>query len=79
VRTLQLPDLFQDHASQQRLYADAGLDANAIVATALALVAPALANSNTAFAMSKTAENARENSTTRVSALQKTLSGVAGA
>jgi 1-deoxy-D-xylulose-5-phosphate synthase len=79
VRTLQLPDLFQDHASQQQLYADAGLDANAIVATALELVAPSLANSNAAFSMSRAAESGRDNSATRVSALQKTLSGVAGA
>jgi 1-deoxy-D-xylulose-5-phosphate synthase len=38
VRTLNLPDRFQDHASQSRLYAEAGLDADAIVATALALL-----------------------------------------
>ena len=41
VRALNLPDIFQDHASQKKLYADAGLDADAIIATAIGLVHPA--------------------------------------
>jgi 1-deoxy-D-xylulose-5-phosphate synthase len=45
LRTLQLPDLFQDHASQKQLYANARLDANAIVTTALSLAAPTLMRS----------------------------------
>jgi 1-deoxy-D-xylulose-5-phosphate synthase len=40
VRTLNLPDIFQDHASQKKLYSDAGLDSSAIVATAVALLYP---------------------------------------
>ncbi|CAN5181700.1 1-deoxy-D-xylulose-5-phosphate synthase [soil metagenome] len=35
LRTLRLPDVFQDHNSQDRQYAEAGLDANAIVETVL--------------------------------------------
>jgi 1-deoxy-D-xylulose-5-phosphate synthase len=42
VRTLHLPDSFQDHGSQKQLYADARLDANAIVNTALSIVTPRL-------------------------------------
>jgi 1-deoxy-D-xylulose-5-phosphate synthase len=38
VRTMNLPDVFQDHASQKKLYADAKLDADAIIATALSLL-----------------------------------------
>jgi 1-deoxy-D-xylulose-5-phosphate synthase len=36
LRTLRLPDMFQDHDKPERQYADAGLDADAIVATVLA-------------------------------------------
>ena len=36
IRTLVLPDRFIDHDSPQRQYAEAGLDAPHIVATALA-------------------------------------------
>jgi 1-deoxy-D-xylulose-5-phosphate synthase len=79
VRTLNLPDLFQDHASQQQLYADAGLDANAIVATALGLVAPALANSNTVLAPSKTGILGHSSSAIRTPNVSKVLGGVAGA
>ena len=35
VRTLRLPDIFQDHDKPERQYADAGLDAAAIVETVL--------------------------------------------
>jgi 1-deoxy-D-xylulose-5-phosphate synthase len=40
LRSLHLPDRYQDHASQNRLYADAGLDENGIADAALAMVAP---------------------------------------
>jgi 1-deoxy-D-xylulose-5-phosphate synthase len=36
VRTMTLPDLYQDHDSPEKMYAEAGLDADAIVKTALA-------------------------------------------
>ncbi|MGU3593269.1 transketolase C-terminal domain-containing protein, partial [Methylobacterium brachiatum] len=36
VRTLTLPDLYQDHDSPEKMYAEAGLDAATIVKTALA-------------------------------------------
>jgi 1-deoxy-D-xylulose-5-phosphate synthase len=36
LRTMRLPDIFQDHDKPERQYADAGLDADAIVATVLA-------------------------------------------
>ena len=36
LRTLRLPDIFQDHDKPERQYAEAGLDADAIVATVLA-------------------------------------------
>jgi len=36
LRTLRLPDRFQDHDKPERQYADAGLDADGIVATVLA-------------------------------------------
>ena len=36
LRTLRLPDLFQDHDKPEKQYADAGLDADAMVATVLA-------------------------------------------
>jgi 1-deoxy-D-xylulose-5-phosphate synthase len=35
VRTLRLPDIFQDHDKPDRQYAEAGLDAAAIVETVL--------------------------------------------
>ncbi len=35
IRTLRLPDVFQDHASPQVMYAEAGLDADAIVTAVL--------------------------------------------
>ncbi len=35
IRTLTLPDLFQDHDKPEKMYAHAGLDAKGIVATAL--------------------------------------------
>ena len=35
VRPMVLPDIFQDHDTPEKMYAQAGLDANAIVATAL--------------------------------------------
>jgi len=37
VRTLTLPDRFQDHDTQTRMYAEAGLDAGSIAATAMGL------------------------------------------
>jgi 1-deoxy-D-xylulose-5-phosphate synthase len=40
VKTLHLPDLFQDHDTQARMYAKAGLDADAIAATAISLCRP---------------------------------------
>jgi 1-deoxy-D-xylulose-5-phosphate synthase len=40
VKTLHLPDLFQDHDTQARMYAQAGLDADAIAATAISLCRP---------------------------------------
>jgi 1-deoxy-D-xylulose-5-phosphate synthase len=40
VKTLHLPDLFQDHDTQGRMYAQAGLDADAIAATAISLCRP---------------------------------------
>jgi 1-deoxy-D-xylulose-5-phosphate synthase len=36
LRTMRLPDLFQDHDKPDKQYADAGLDADAILATVLA-------------------------------------------
>ena len=36
IRTLRMPDMFQDHDKPEKQYADAGLDAEAIVATVLA-------------------------------------------
>ena len=36
VRTLTLPDVFQEHDKPERLYAAAGLDAKGIVAKAIA-------------------------------------------
>jgi 1-deoxy-D-xylulose-5-phosphate synthase len=36
VRTLTLPDTFQDHDKPEKMYADAGLDAKGIVTKALA-------------------------------------------
>jgi 1-deoxy-D-xylulose-5-phosphate synthase len=36
LRTMRLPDLFQDHDKPERQYAEAGLDADSIVATVLA-------------------------------------------
>ena len=36
LRTMRLPDIFQDHEKPERQYEDAGLDADAIVATVLA-------------------------------------------
>ena len=36
VRTLTLPDIFQDHDKPDLMYAQAGLDADGIVRTALA-------------------------------------------
>ncbi|WP_376986081.1 1-deoxy-D-xylulose-5-phosphate synthase [Bosea sp. R86505] len=41
IKTLTLPDRFQDQDSQARLYAQAGLDADAIVAVAAGLCRPA--------------------------------------
>ena len=35
VRTLTLPDAYQDHDAPDKMYAEAGLDAKAIVQTAL--------------------------------------------
>ena len=35
VRTLTLPDIFQDHAKPDIMYADAGIDADGIVRGAL--------------------------------------------
>ena len=35
IRTMRLPDIFQDHDKPEKQYADAGLDADAIVATVL--------------------------------------------
>ncbi|MBA9064893.1 1-deoxy-D-xylulose-5-phosphate synthase [Methylobacterium fujisawaense] len=35
VRTLTLPDTYQDHDSPEKMYAEAGLDAKAIVKAAL--------------------------------------------
>ncbi|MFP5455884.1 MAG: transketolase C-terminal domain-containing protein, partial [Alphaproteobacteria bacterium] len=36
LRTMRLPDIFQDHDKPERQYAEAGLDADSIVATVLA-------------------------------------------
>jgi 1-deoxy-D-xylulose-5-phosphate synthase len=36
LRTLRLPDVFQEHDKPEKQYADAGLDAESIVATVLA-------------------------------------------
>jgi 1-deoxy-D-xylulose-5-phosphate synthase len=36
LRTMRLPDIFQDHEKPERQYEEAGLDADAIVATVLA-------------------------------------------
>jgi 1-deoxy-D-xylulose-5-phosphate synthase len=41
IKTLALPDTFQDHDTQARMYAKAGLDAAAIVTTAMRLCQPA--------------------------------------
>lgn len=38
IRTLTLPDVFQDHDKPEAMYAQAGLDADAITATALAVL-----------------------------------------
>ncbi|MCJ2099309.1 1-deoxy-D-xylulose-5-phosphate synthase, partial [Methylobacterium sp. E-046] len=35
VRTMTLPDAYQDHDSPEKMYAEAGLDADSIVKTAL--------------------------------------------
>ncbi|WP_082359463.1 1-deoxy-D-xylulose-5-phosphate synthase [Bosea sp. AAP35] len=40
IKTLTLPDRFQEHDTQTRMYADAGLDAAAIVAVATGLCRP---------------------------------------
>jgi len=40
VKTLHLPDLFQDHDTQGRMYAQAVLDAVAIASTAISLCRP---------------------------------------
>jgi 1-deoxy-D-xylulose-5-phosphate synthase len=40
LRMMHLPDLFQDHDSQARLYAEAGLDCDAVVRLAMSLVQP---------------------------------------
>jgi 1-deoxy-D-xylulose-5-phosphate synthase len=40
IKTLALPDRFQDHDTQARMYAEAGLDAAAIVTTAMRLCQP---------------------------------------
>ena len=38
IRTLRMPDMFQDHDKPEKQYADAGLDAEAIVATVLTML-----------------------------------------
>jgi 1-deoxy-D-xylulose-5-phosphate synthase len=43
IKTLALPDRFQDHDTQPRMYAEAGLDAEAIVAAATGLCRPSQA------------------------------------
>jgi 1-deoxy-D-xylulose-5-phosphate synthase len=43
VKTLTLPDRFQDHDTQAAMYADAGLDADSIAATAMSLCRPSQA------------------------------------
>ena len=43
LKTLHLPDLFQDHDTQAAMYARAGLDADAIAATAIGLCRPSQA------------------------------------
>ncbi|MFN3671535.1 MAG: 1-deoxy-D-xylulose-5-phosphate synthase [Bosea sp. (in: a-proteobacteria)] len=50
LKTLTLPDLFQDHDTQARMYAQAGLDAASIVETALGLCRPALSAARSASA-----------------------------
>ena len=50
LKTLTLPDLFQDHDTQGRMYAQAGLDAASIVETALRLCRPSLAAARSASA-----------------------------
>ncbi len=46
VRTMALPDAFQEHDKPERMYAAAGLDAKGIVAKALAALAPAETSSS---------------------------------
>jgi 1-deoxy-D-xylulose-5-phosphate synthase len=41
IRTMTLPDLFQDHDKPEKMYAQAGLDAKTIVATALSALGAA--------------------------------------
>ncbi|MFY8112752.1 MAG: 1-deoxy-D-xylulose-5-phosphate synthase [Rhabdaerophilum sp.] len=41
LRSMHLPDRFQDHDTQARLYAEAGLDCDAIVRLAMSIVQPA--------------------------------------
>jgi 1-deoxy-D-xylulose-5-phosphate synthase len=48
IKTLTLPDRFQDQDTQARLYAQAGLDAEAIVAVATGLCRPATRRSSVA-------------------------------
>jgi 1-deoxy-D-xylulose-5-phosphate synthase len=50
IKTLTLPDRFQDQDTQARLYAQAGLDAEAIVAVATGLCRPAVRRSAMAAA-----------------------------
>ncbi len=50
LKTLTLPDLFQDHDTQGRMYAQAGLDAASIVETAMRLCRPSLAAARSASA-----------------------------
>jgi 1-deoxy-D-xylulose-5-phosphate synthase len=46
VRTLTLPDRYQDQDKPEKLYAQAGLDAAAIVARALQALGPAVTIGN---------------------------------
>ena len=46
VRTLTLPDRYQDHDKPEKLYAQAGLDAASIVARALQALGPAVTVGN---------------------------------
>ena len=50
LKTLTLPDLFQDHDTQARMYAQAGLDAAGIVEAALRLCRPSLAGARSGSA-----------------------------